>query len=427
MKSTHLRKRIVAALLAVVLAVSLAAPSLAIEETGVSKSGSNGLTWEEIDSSSVQVESPIQANTGVVEKTVEHKDTDMVRVSIILKDASTLEKGFTSDEIAAADRSAMQYRRKLEKQQDSMAAAISKQALNGATLDVVWNLTLAANIISANVQYGQIEKIKEVAGVQEVILENRYEPCVVKQEETADPNMATSDKMIGSSAAWAAGYTGAGSRIAIIDTGADVDHPSLDPDALKYALQGSNATIMTEADLTDEVLNQLNAYTRKAGLTAADFYVNEKIPFGFNYVDADTDITHDNDTQGDHGSHVTGIAAGNRFVKDEAGNYVAALDSVMTQGVAPDAQILTMKVFGKRGGAYDSDYMVAIEDAMVLGADAANLSLGGSFPGYSEYTEEKYRHILDEIVGSGMVATISAGNSGSGLTKLRLAFPMRAV
>ena len=159
MKSTHLRKRIVAALLAVVLAVSLAAPSLAIEETGVSKSGSNGLTWEEIDSSSVQVESPIQANTSVVEKTVEHEDTDMVRVSIILKDASTLEKGFTSDEIAAADRSAMQYRRKLEKQQDSMAAAISKQALNGATLDVVWNMTLAANIISANVQYGQIEKL----------------------------------------------------------------------------------------------------------------------------------------------------------------------------------------------------------------------------------------------------------------------------
>ncbi len=27
------------------------------------------------------------------------------------------------------------------------------------------------------------------------------------------------------------------------------------------------------------LLNQLNAYTRKAGLTAADFYVNEKIPF----------------------------------------------------------------------------------------------------------------------------------------------------
>lgn len=222
MKRTHLSRRIVSALLAVVLAVSLATPSLATEETGTSKSGNSGLTWEEIDSSSVQVESPIQADPSVEEKTVEYKDTDIVRVSIILKDASTLEKGFTSEEIAAADRSAMQYRWKLEKQQDTMAATISKQALNGTTLDVVWNLTLAANMISANVQYGQIEKIKEVAGVQEVILENRYAPCVVQQEETADPNMATSDKMIGSSAAWAAGYTGAGSRIAIIDTGADV-------------------------------------------------------------------------------------------------------------------------------------------------------------------------------------------------------------
>ena len=82
-----------------------------------------------------------------------------------------------------------------------------------------------------------------------------------------------------------------------------------------------------------------------------------------------------------------------------------------------------MKVFGKRGGAYDSDYMVAIEDAMVLGADAANLSLGGSFPGYSEYTEEKYRHILDEIVGSGMVVTISAGNSGSWFDETAFGLP----
>ncbi len=57
--------------------------------------------------------------------------------------------------------------------------------------------------------------------------------------------------------------------------------------------------------------------------------------FGFNYVDADTDITHDNDTQGDHGSHVTGIAAGNRLLRTKPENYVAALDSVMTQGVAP--------------------------------------------------------------------------------------------
>ena len=48
------------------------------------------------------------------------------------------------------------------------------------------------------------------------------EPCVVKDNETTDPNMATSGSMIGSHVAWADGYTGAGSKVAIIDTGAAV-------------------------------------------------------------------------------------------------------------------------------------------------------------------------------------------------------------
>ena len=52
------------------------------------------------------------------------------------------------------------------------------------------------------------------------------------------------------------------------------------------------------------------------GVTADQLYVNAKIPYGFNYVDDDLDITHANDKQGDHGSHVTGIAAGNRYIKN---------------------------------------------------------------------------------------------------------------
>ncbi len=36
------------------------------------------------------------------------------------------------------------------------------------------------------------------------------------------------------------------------------------------------------------------------------------------------------------------------------GAYAKALDEVLMQGVAPDAQIITMKVFGQNGGAYDS-------------------------------------------------------------------------
>ena len=42
-----------------------------------------------------------------------------------------------------------------------------------------------------------------------------------------------------------------------------------------------------------------------------------------------------------------------------------------------------MKVFGKGGGAYDSDYMAALEDALLLDCDTVNLSLGSSVSGHT--------------------------------------------
>ena len=48
--------------------------------------------------------------------------------------------------------------------------------------------------------------------------------------------MAVSTQMTGTNLAWQSGYTGAGMRVAIIDTGLDWDHQSMDPDALAVAL-----------------------------------------------------------------------------------------------------------------------------------------------------------------------------------------------
>ena len=69
-----------------------------------------------------------------------------------------LEAGFPSEKIAE-NNAAMAYRRKLQTEQDTITRSISQQALNGKALDVGWNMTLAANMISANVAYGDIEKI----------------------------------------------------------------------------------------------------------------------------------------------------------------------------------------------------------------------------------------------------------------------------
>lgn len=232
-------KRALSVLLALVLSLSLVTPTWAADKTPASGTG-NGLTWEKIDNRSTDLRLDKNNAEKVAQDTPEYADTDVVRVSIVLKDASTLAKGYSSEDIAT-NSAAMKYRQKLETKQEKMAKTISKKALGGEALDVVWNLTLAANIISANVEYGQIEKIEKISGVEAVLIETRYEPCVVKDNETTDPNMATSGSMIGSHVAWADGYTGAGSKVAIIDTGADTDHPSLDPDAFTYAVKDSGA------------------------------------------------------------------------------------------------------------------------------------------------------------------------------------------
>ncbi len=408
MKHAKTWKQVITVLLALVMTMSLAAPALAV---GTAKS-SSGLSWEKVDNDAVSVKLPIKEAVSD-EDASGYADTDEVRVSIVLDGASTLEKGFSIDDIASNVK-AVAYREDLEAEQDKTASAISTCALDDEELDVVWHLTLAANIISANVEYGQIEEIEKVPGVKEVLIETRYEPCVVNDAEPTDPNMATSGKMIGSSVAWANGYTGAGSKVAIIDTGADTDHPSLDPDAFEYAVKDSGAKLMNASDIA-AVLDQLHVSDEDhmPGVSAEDLYVDAKIPFGYNYVDNSLDVTHDNDAQGDHGSHVTGIAAGNRYIKNEDGTYSNALDTALTQGVAPDAQVLTMKVFGAAGGAYDSDYMAAIEDAIILGADSANLSLGSGNPGFSHNSVDAYQTILENVTKSGMVVVMSAGNSGN--------------
>ena len=419
MKHAHTLKRAMAVLLALVMTLSLVTPSWAAGRSTVATRGeNNGITWEKVDN----IKLPTKENAAVADETQQYADTDVVRVSIVLSDPSTLEKGFTAADIAAGSRQAMKYRDKLESKQGKMAKTISKKALDGQALDVVWNLTLATNIISANVEFGQIEKIENVKGVKQVLIETRYEPCVVKESETTDPNMATSSNMIGSNFAWANGYTGAGSKVAIIDTGADTDHPSLSGAAYSYAVKGLGITPVTAADYADK-LEKLNALKKNGDLKASDLYVSAKIPFGFNYIDADLDVTHDNDKEGDHGSHVTGIAAGNRYIEQADGSFAPALDTALTQGVAPDAQVYTMKVFGKGGGAYDSDYMAAIEDAMILGCDSANLSLGSGNPGMSRQSDAKYQAILEAVVNSGMVVAMSAGNSGHWFENTPYAYP----
>ncbi|WP_329256373.1 S8 family serine peptidase [Streptomyces sp. NBC_01478] len=120
---------------------------------------------------------------------------------------------------------------------------------------------------------------------------------------------------IGAPTAWAAGYTGKGVKIAVLDTGVDADHP----------------------DLKTQVIESKNFSTA----TDADDH------FG-------------------HGTHVASIAAGTGAKSN--GKY---------KGVAPDAKILNGKVLDDNGSGDDSGILAGMEWAAAEGASVVNLSLGG--------------------------------------------------
>ena len=403
----NLTQRILCLVLAAVMVFGLAAPAAAAGH-------STNIRFERIDAaSSLEV---IGQTTAAEEAAPNHESEDIVRVSIVLDKPSTLHSGFSTMDVAE-NVQAQAYRADLKAAQETLTDRIEKTI--GSKLDVVWNLTLAANLISANVKFGQIAAIEAVPGVSQVILENVYEPAVVADSvtEEADPNQISSTIMTGSVNVWNSGYTGAGSRVAVIDTGIDTDHQSFSAKGLEYAYQlnaeaagMSYEDYVASLDLLDEEeiaskLDQLNVQ----GLKADRLYYHTKIPFGYNYIDRNYRVTHDYDEQGEHGSHVEGIAAANAWIPMRDGSFAEALEYTNVKGQAPDAQIISMKVFGENGGAYDSDYMAAIEDAIILGADSVNLSLGSGSSGFS--FNHTYAELLASLQETDTVVTISAGNS----------------
>ena len=341
-----------------------------------------------------------EGEDGEISLTPDTSLNQTVRVSIFLSGKSTVDAGYSTMGIAE-NKSAAAYRDTLKAQQKALTAKI--ESVLGHTLDVKWNLTLLANAISVNVKVKEIPLIERLDGVRKVERERYYEAPATGSGEANDPMTAsTSENMVGAQAAWTAGYTGAGSRIAIIDTGIDTTHQSFAAEPFTYAINevGASSELMTQAQV-QALASQLNSKTGN--------YVSAKIPYAYNYIDGDTRVDH-TDSAGNHGSHVAGIAAANRYIGSAHND---AAETVGAVGMAPDAQLFIMKVFGTGGGAYDSDYMVALEDAIILDCDSANLSLGSTAPGWT--FDGSYQDILNNLANKdhneGMVVTISAGNS----------------
>ena len=302
-----------------------------------------------------------------------------------------MEQAPLSENVSSISRVAPADEAQLLSAQNEVIEEIETDVLEGDDLEVRYQFTYLTNSFSIETEFQNLEQIAMMDGVKSVFIMPVFNPCTT--ESVAQPLTASAGQMTGVANVWADyGYTGAGMKIAVIDTGLDLDHPSFaaDPETTDDSLT---------VDDINAVLTDLNAYAKRNYVTGETLYRSAKVPFAFNYCDNSLTADHSSDYQGDHGTHVAGIAAAN------------ATEGTSVVGMAPDAQIIVMKVFGANGGAYSDDIVAALEDAMTLGCDVVNASLG-SAAGFSS-TDTELDLIYERLASQDIVACISAGNEGT--------------
>ena len=215
--------------------------------------------------------------------------------------------------------------------------------------------------IAGKVNINLIPQIVELPGVVFVELDGRLEIQMNDVNEVHDVNLVWQET----------GYTGAGSVVAIIDTGIDSDHVGLDDIDDSNYTNDSKVIAFYDAVNTPELTNgtEIKAY----------------------------------DDQG-HGTHCAGITAGTGAPDFQ---YI---------GVAPKAQLVGVKVLDDTGSGSFATVMAGmewtVEKRHVFNIRAASMSLGG--PGAIEWTsseEESVNRMGNEMMREGVALFIAAGNS----------------
>ncbi|MFR2844237.1 MAG: cell wall-binding repeat-containing protein [Finegoldia magna] len=250
---------------------------------------------------------------------------------------------------------------------------------------------------SAKVKAKDIDKLRKQPGVKKVTTQMKAE----RPKGGASPNLASAPGMIKANTLWDEySFSGQGMLISIIDTGVDPSHKDM------------QMTDSSKAKYKNE--DEVNKVIKENGLKGQ--WHSKKIPYGYNYADESQEI-RDSGIGGYHGMHVAGIVAANGDTENEG-----------VKGVAPNAQLLAMKVFSNDAlysTVYEEVWLKAIDDSVKLGADVLNMSLGmGS--GYSREGVSPTNEAFNKAKAAGVVCAVAMGNDrvtnwgGEGKTNLAI-------
>lgn len=244
------------------------------------------------------------------------------------------------------------------------------------------------NGVSISVVSSDLGKLSRIDGVKALypVVTERLPPG----GNDSSPDMSTALAMTGADVAQnSLRLTGAGVRVAIIDSGIDFDHPDFggngvpgdginpDPNFGRYG----NSRVRYGYDFVGDAYDA-------GGTTAAEL---TPVP------DANPDSCRDfNGDAGSHGTHVAGIVG------------ASGTPPSGVRGVAPGVTFGAYRVFGCNGST-DTDIMLAaMERALDDRMDVINMSIGSSY----QWPQYPTAEAASRLVKKGVVVVASIGNSG---------------
>ena len=293
---------------------------------------------------------------------------DKISVNIILKenvDASSLNvrKAFYNED---AKRTYMvnELKTQSEKLQADVLKTLQASERSSQVTDI--NCHWLTNMINCNATADAILKIAEHPDVKAIIYNKKEYMLFDEKKESGTPNRAyngTNVEKINAHKVWEMGFTGDGIIVAVLDTGVNTDH----------------------VDLKNHLWDDGNGHHG----------VNTLV--GDPYFPQYTDRYDVSDAEG-HGTHCAGTVCGDGT-------------SGTITGMAPDAELMCVKVLGDEGEGTLETILAGVEYAVENGADVLSMSLGISGP--TDLVNEVVREAFENMLPLDVVAAVAAGNDGA--------------